>query len=550
MELLYELLIFSIFWKLINYIKRFSKTSNKKHPIQKSIISNNEISNKIFDDIKSINKEIILQKELQKQLVKKLNQIINILYKISNNGDYKCNENKIQILDVKKETKGTKVKIYKINKFSLNYNSEISNNFQIKNDNIEFIQKQNQISKQNKIIDETEFNYADKIEELKDLKKKLKNNDFKNKKNEILNNIKNKTKTIENIIQTIHETKIKLFKDKNYCKIGLKNIGNTCYMNAVLQILKNIPKLTYSFKSLLSENKDEFLLSYINLTLNLCSSDSSFIDPNEFKEKLQKENKRFIGNNQYDSTIFYIILLQILHKKLNAAKKDEFKKINLKEINMKDINQHFKIMKEFYSSKNKSLIFEYFYGYFANEIKCTSCDNIKRTIQLFNFLDLPLVTKENEYLKTLKDCINNYLSLNDVKGNKNFICPNCKKLCLTTQNILLELPPILIINLKRIGDDEAYLNEIEIPFELEINSLKNFDSSYELVGFIKHIGNEKGGHNYAICKNMFDDKWYSYNDKKVENSKKIPSTEDSFFYCYIKKGDDIQNIKYLKSIVK
>ena len=34
------------------------------------------------------------------------------------------------------------------------------------------------------------------------------------------------------------------------------------------------------------------------------------------------------------------------------------------------------------------------------------------------------------------------------------------------------------------------------------------------MGFIKHFGDEKSGHNLAYCKNMFDDKWYEYNDSK------------------------------------
>lgn len=240
-----------------------------------------------------------------------------------------------------------------------------------------------------------------------------------------------------------------------------------------------------------------------------------------------------------------------MHKKLNNAKKEEIKKINFNEVNsIVNINEHFKIIKEFYSSKNKSIIFDFFYGYFANEIKCSSCNHTKRNIQLFTFLDLPIITKYNKNLESLEDCIENYLSLNNEEGNKNYTCSNCNKSCLTLQNIILELPPILMINLKRIGENETYLNDIKIPFELEVNKIKNanINSIYELVGFIRHLGNEKGGHNYTVCKNMFDDQWYSYDDTIITELEKNPSTKDSFFYCYIKKGDDIQNIKYLRGI--
>ena len=59
------------------------------------------------------------------------------------------------------------------------------------------------------------------------------NNTFKNIcKNYGLNNQKRQK-----------EIKFKLFSEKKYATVGLKNIGNNCYINSVLQVLKNIPKL-------------------------------------------------------------------------------------------------------------------------------------------------------------------------------------------------------------------------------------------------------------------------------------------------------------------
>lgn len=67
------------------------------------------------------------------------------------------------------------------------------------------------------------------------------------------------------------------------------------------------------------------------------------------------------------------------------------------------------------------------------------------------------------------------------------------------------------------------------------------------MGFIKHFGDEKSGHNLAYCKNMFDDKWYEYNDSICNPCD--PDLQRIFFLCYIKIGSDVENIEYLKKIV-
>ena len=97
------------------------------------------------------------------------------------------------------------------------------------------------------------------------------------------------------------------------------------------------------------------------------------------------------------------------------------------------------------------------------------------------------------------------------------------------------MPKILIINLRRVGENTVYYHDIEIPQILEtkfIDKLKFHNKKYELIGFIKHFGNEKNGHNIAFSKNIFDNKWYSFNDEIVKEEKEFPSTDKSFLLFY------------------
>ena len=103
-------------------------------------------------------------------------------------------------------------------------------------------------------------------------------------------------------------------------------------------------------------------------------------------------------------------------------------------------------------------------------MKCTSCKKETNTFQSANFFDFPIVSKEKE-VESLKECFDNFQELNDATNKENFNCTNCGKFTLNLQFIILELPPILMINLKRVGENKSYYHDIEIPFGLEMDKI-------------------------------------------------------------------------------
>ena len=342
-----------------------------------------------------------------------------------------------------------------------------------------------------------------------------------------------------------------LLSKKGYGKVGIQNNGNNCYIISLIQILKNIPKFT-SYVIRFNKKNDSFLNSMKELFINICSSYNSSYPLNKFKNLLGNENNKFNGNEQYDSTIFYISLLNLIHKKVNSAKKDEYIKYDRENLKNKDLQEKFYQWKKFFISRNKSFIINLFYIFYVNQMKCTSCNNISDTFQSTNFFDFPIVS-ETKKVKSLQECFENFQKINDVSNKENFNCSNCDRLNLSIQFIILELPPVLMINLKRVGEKQSYYNDIEIPFILDMGTIiknANINSIYELRGFIKHNGTEKGGHNYAFCKNMFDENWYEYNDSKCYLIKEKPSLDKIFFLCYIKIGSEINSIDCLKEITE
>ena len=318
-------------------------------------------------------------------------------------------------------------------------------------------------------------------------------------------------------------------------KVGLYNEEYNCYMNSVIQILKNIKNFFININNI--DKKDDNILIFFNdLLYELLYSNKECISLLKFKNYFSKEYKRFEGKKPNDSTLFLIYLLQHLHKILKKSNR-RFK-INLNFYSNLGLDRKEKEkLQEFlntYESKNDSYIHDLFFGYQMNKILCSGCHNFNVSFQSFNILHLSLFDERTK-LKSLEECLNCYLITKDQKGDLDFECTNCKNKLISNVIIIIKLPPILIINLKRVGEKKIYYDEIKIPFTLktkDIEKLSKFNMSYELIGFIKHYGNEQNGHNVAYTKNNCDNKWYEFDDKVVKEIRGIPSTEKSFLFFY------------------
>lgn len=530
--------------------------SNKKK--DEEILNLNNEKNQLKSEIKNLYEEILKNNNKLESKIENLKTQIEKEKKINEENNkakenlIQENKNKLDILkkEILSEIENLRKKIiFQIENNEKTYNSKLE---KFKNENNMEIGKSKE--KHEEDIQTLKKEIVKNIKELQNAKKEIDiiNKNLKKKTINIINesftkldNLLNKKYSL-NKHKKQNDQKLKLFSDKNYARVGLNNIGNNCYINSVLQVLKNIPKFTYNFYEL--NESDKFLSSFKDLLINICKSNISSFSPKEFKLYLGIENKRFSGNNQYDSTIFYVSLLNIINKKLNNVSKDNYKKLDMTKYENKSLQEKFEIWKNNYKIKNKTFIFEFFYIFYVNEIECISCHHKNQAFQAMNFLDFPIVS-DNGIVKNLEECFINFQMEKSLEDN----CSKCHNNKIRQQFIFLELPPVLIINLKRVGERSAYFNEIEIPFQLDMEKLiktVKINSIYELRGFIKHSGDERGGHNYAFCKNMFDDKWYKYNDCNCSSINCEPELDKIFFLCYIKVGSDIENIFYLKKIME
>ncbi|TRY77696.1 hypothetical protein DNTS_018891 [Danionella cerebrum] len=102
---------------------------------------------------------------------------------------------------------------------------------------------------------------------------------------------------------------------------GLKNIGNTCYMNAALQALSNCPPLTQFFLEcgglVKTDKKPALSKSYQKLITDLWHKNrNAYVVPTNLFQGIKAVNPMFRGYSQQDSQEFLRCLMDQLHEEL------------------------------------------------------------------------------------------------------------------------------------------------------------------------------------------------------------------------------------------
>ena len=116
--------------------------------------------------------------------------------------------------------------------------------------------------------------------------------------------------------------------------MGLQNLGNSCYLNSIVQCMSHMKPLTSFFlsgayESQLNEEavfgtKGRMVHEYASLLQNLWFGDKQVIYPKSFKSLLGKLNNDWAGAAQQDSTEVMLYILDKLHEDLNRVKKKPY----------------------------------------------------------------------------------------------------------------------------------------------------------------------------------------------------------------------------------
>lgn len=113
--------------------------------------------------------------------------------------------------------------------------------------------------------------------------------------------------------------------------VGLQNIGNTCYMNAALQALSNVPPLTQFFlecdlivNCILKDRKPGLSLSYLNFINEMWHKKTrGYVVPHSILFWIRTVHPMFRGYHQHDTQEFLRCFMDQLHEELKESIEDD-----------------------------------------------------------------------------------------------------------------------------------------------------------------------------------------------------------------------------------
>ncbi len=211
-----------------------------------------------------------------------------------------------------------------------------------------------------------------------------------------------------NLNLQIEKIKNYLNESSNHGLTGLKNIGNSSYMNTIIQCLSHCADLVYYYisdlfindlKKIPKQNQlKNVSIAFSSILKKLWIEDNKSINPIDLKYAISQYYSLYNNNNQHDSHEFLLNLLDCLHEETN---KENLKGlIKFYEEPKLESESDISASKRFWSlfkRTNNSIITNLFYGQIRNILKCLSCAYTQTNFEVFNILllEIPNLKKIN-----------------------------------------------------------------------------------------------------------------------------------------------------------
>ncbi|VDM30737.1 unnamed protein product [Hydatigera taeniaeformis] len=315
--------------------------------------------------------------------------------------------------------------------------------------------------------------------------------------------------------------------------VGLSNLGNTCFMNSVIQCLSNTRDLLhvcldYVYQSELNVNssmKGNLFTAYADLMRQMWTPSSStitYVSPQRFRSQVQKFAPRFMGYAQQDAQEFLRYLVQGLHEDVNRVTKRPPSEIPDydKEDRMPD-SKKAALYWQRYKRIDDSIIADLFLGQLMSTLECMSCGHKSTTFDPFWDLSLP-IPRGSEV--DIHNCFHLFTSSEILDGAEQPTCSGCKRRQPCRKSFSIQrFPTILVIHFKRFSGERSrskLTTFIDYPIEhLDLNRYAaqcspETNASYRLYAVSNHSGSVFGGHYTASCLHPKLGTWFEFNDTR------------------------------------
>jgi len=310
---------------------------------------------------------------------------------------------------------------------------------------------------------------------------------------------------------------------------GLRNIGNTCFMNSVLQCLSNTKPLleyitqdeyTRDINTSNSSMKGALVKAFANVIKNLWKgTQRTPVDPSSFKGAMQRYAPRFSGYNQEDSQEFLRYLLEGLHEDVNRVITKPLPINSEIDSSLSVCEQAMEAWKR-YIRRDDSQLVDQFVGQLKSTLRCSQCGYESVTFEAFWDLSLPIPGRTD---CSLQDCFDAFTREEILDGDEMPTCERCKirRKC-TKWYRVYKFPKILVIHLKRFSPNERHRSKLSalVDFPLQNLDLGSYTdsatrSTFNCYGVSNHSGTLYSGHYTATARHPYNGNWSTFSDASV-----------------------------------
>ncbi|KAJ2700737.1 ubiquitin-specific protease doa4 [Coemansia sp. IMI 209128] len=344
----------------------------------------------------------------------------------------------------------------------------------------------------------------------------------------------------------------------SYGATGLKNFGNTCFMNCVIQCLVGTAPFSRYFlqggwkKDLVRDNgkngRSDVVVEFARLVNNMWRGQYGSLSPIAFRAAVGSCSAQFKGNDQEDAQEFASFILDTLHESMNRVfprpppERDLTPEEEYTFERMTDMQQA-DMQWGRYIRRNWSIMTSIFQGQVQSRLTCLSCNHKSTTYFTFTELSVPIPLYSGKTASTLVrksslgrsnappvsiyQCLDAYSEVEVLDGDNKWHCPRCQTKRRASKRLLISrLPLVLIVHLKRFSTIGHFREKLEtdVQFPTQNLNMEHYvmpglcrvaSTSYNLYAVANHFGTLSGGHYTASVFNGHRGLWNYFDDTRV-----------------------------------
>uniref|UniRef100_A0A3Q0S5W8 ubiquitinyl hydrolase 1 n=1 Tax=Amphilophus citrinellus TaxID=61819 RepID=A0A3Q0S5W8_AMPCI len=309
-------------------------------------------------------------------------------------------------------------------------------------------------------------------------------------------------------------------------RVGLRNIGNTCFLNAVVQCLSHTCGLRdycllKSYKHEKFSKEEAKLMEFSKVLSGLwdINDEGTVVNPRQFYSVFTEAVPYFSGYSQQDAQEFLRFLLDKLHT----------------EINRRPISEEAAVMWKKHLERDDSIIV-LFSGQLRSSLHCSVCSHYSNTFDVFCDLSLP-IPKTGEV--TLRECLDLFSQEEKLDKENSPMCERCNRRTECTKRLSIQrFPQVIVIDLNRFTMSRWSISKSTIYVSFPLTSLDlgpygPVDCGsvlYDLYAICNHAGTVNMGHYTACC--LDENGWCFYNDSVTPLTENQLQTNQAYVLFY------------------